>query len=398
MTDERKPLLWHSNAPWSTTGYGTQTAAFAPKLSQHYRVGVSSFYGLEGSKLGWDEDVIVYPGLSGDFGNVSLPVNARSHFGDMKGGLVVTLMDVWVLNPQLIKQMNVASWVPVDHAPTPPRVMQYFGTSGAVPIAMSKFGRRELAEFDPLYCPHAIDTSIYKPIPKDEARKALGVPENKFVVGMVAANKGNPSRKCFQEALISFRAFHEKHPDAILYLHTEMSGRFEGVNLLNLLSALGMPDDAVFFADQEKLMFDPFSSQMMVALYSSFDVLLSPSAGEGFGIPVLEAQACGVPAIVTDFSAQTEVCGAGWKVQWEPIWTAQESWQAKPSIEDIENSLNSAYEIPEKQRAAMSQKAVRHAKGYDIDVVMEKYMLPALAAAEERLTERPVELVPEMAA
>jgi glycosyltransferase involved in cell wall biosynthesis len=49
----------------------------------------------------------------------------------------------------------------------------------------------------------------------------------------------------------------------------------------------------------------------MAKIYSAMDVLLNPAMGEGFGITVLEAQACGTPAIVTDFSAMTEVCGGG---------------------------------------------------------------------------------------
>lgn len=37
-------LLWHSNAPWSPTGYGQQTGLFLPLLQEHYDLAVSSFY------------------------------------------------------------------------------------------------------------------------------------------------------------------------------------------------------------------------------------------------------------------------------------------------------------------------------------------------------------------
>lgn len=385
---ERPPLLIHSNAPWTPVGYGQQTGIFAPRLNKTYEVGVSSFYGLEGARLNW-HDMVVYPGIGGDFGNASLMSNAEAHFGgDPRGGTVLTLMDVWVLDPAIVRQLNVACWVPVDHEPAPPRVLEFFAHSGAVPIAMSRFGEKMLTGFDPLYVPHGIDTSIYRPISKEEARGYTKFPEDKFVVGMVAANKGNPSRKCFAEALLAFKHFRASHPDAILYLHTEMSGRFDGVNLPQLLQAVEMPDDSVFFPDQDRLLLNPFGHSAMANVYNSLDVLLSPSAGEGFGIPVLEAAACGVPSIVTDFSAQAEVCGAGWKVKYSPQWTGQGSWQAHPDVQDILDALKSAHRADERTREQMAHQARQHAEQYDADLVTSRYFLPALEKVAERYAAR----------
>ncbi len=48
----------------------------------------------------------------------------------------------------------------------------------------------------------------------------------------------------------------------------------------------------------------------LVALYSTADVLAMPSASEGFGIPVIEAMACGVPVVCSDGGALPEAAGA----------------------------------------------------------------------------------------
>jgi len=45
----------------------------------------------------------------------------------------------------------------------------------------------------------------------------------------------------------------------------------------------------------------------MANLYNAFDIFCLPTMAEGFGLPVLEAQACGVPALVTDCSACSEL-------------------------------------------------------------------------------------------
>jgi glycosyltransferase involved in cell wall biosynthesis len=379
-------LLWHSNAPWTSTGYGQQTALFATRLKEHYDLAISAFYGLEGNALPWN-GIPTLPGIGGTYGDETITEHARALFGeDLRSGLVATLMDVWVLDPRIWSRLNTVSWVPVDHTPAPGPICRFLENSGAIPIAMSKFGRDELADFDPLYVPHGIDTKVLRPIDKAEAREKTGMPEDAFIVGMVAANKGNPSRKNFDQAFQAFKALHNKHSDARLYLHTELSGRFEGVNLPRLLRDLGIPEGAVISCDQYRSLHLPFSQETMAETYSSLDVLLSPSAGEGFGIPVIEAQACGVPVIVSDFSAQPELIGAGWKVSGERFYTPIGAWQFRPDIADIAHALEMAYRnssYPE-----FAKRARLKAEEYDIDRVFKDFMLPALSEAQERFAER----------
>jgi glycosyltransferase involved in cell wall biosynthesis len=68
----------------------------------------------------------------------------------------------------------------------------------------------------------------------------------------------------------------------------------QGLALRRLANACGIPEDALRFSDPIAYEWGlPPSS--VADLYAAFDVLANPSLGEGFGIPIVEAQACGVP-------------------------------------------------------------------------------------------------------
>ena len=386
-------LLWHSNSPLVPTGYGNQTQLFTPLLKDHYELAISSFYGLQGGPIIWN-DIPILPGLGPDFGGEYLPDHAN-HWFDGEPGMVFTLMDVWVLPNTLAGKLNIVSWTPVDHDPIQQQVVQYFAT-GAIPLAMSRFGQRQLEgalKFDepPLYCPHGIDTDQFQPGERARSRELMGLSEDVFLVGMVAANKGrSPSRKGFQQAFEAFALFRDKHPEAHLYLHTCADPRVaDGENLFAMLRACGIdPHECVGWANPYKVNFLPYTPAEMRMIYSGLDVLLNPAMGEGFGIPVLEAQACGVPVIVTDHSAMSEVGRVGWQVEHGRFFTGHNSWQAVAEVEDIVEALGRCHELPKAGRVEMAAAARTFALGYDIRRVFSEHMLPALKEAERRFADR----------
>lgn len=382
-------IAWHSNAPWCSTGYGEQTAQACTRIkADGHDVAIVSNYGLSGRSLNWN-GMKVYPGGMDAWSNDTNAAHAMDFFGDGPGWFI-TLFDVWALKNPMLQRMNVASWVPIDHSPVPQMVSGFFHQYGAVPLAMSRFGEQELvnAGLKPIYIPHGIDTNVFKPTPLINgrpSREVLGLPESAFVVGMVANNKGkSPSRKAFDQNFLAFSAFRQQHADAVLYVHAEATGIADGINLHRLAAACGIPEESIFFADQYAYR-QGLPANVLAGLYSSFDVFLSASRGEGFGIPVIEAQACGVPAIVTDWTAQPELLGAGWAVDYRREWDEdQGTWWALPMPEHIIASLEEAYSSDSKRRVEMARGARAKALTYDADRVFKTFWRPALAELAAR--------------
>ncbi|TSC66500.1 MAG: group 1 glycosyl transferase, partial [Microgenomates group bacterium Gr01-1014_80] len=86
-------------------------------------------------------------------------------------------------------------------------------------------------------------------------------------------------------------------------------------------------------------------------LYSGAEVLLYPSFYEGFGLPILEAMACGIPVITSNVSSMPEVGGDA------------AEYVNPESVIDIENKLRTIMEDKQK-REVMVKKGFTQAKKF----------------------------------
>jgi hypothetical protein len=380
-------ISWFSNSPDAPTGYGMQTQQVIKRLvKDKYDVAILSNYGHEGVIGSWNDgaghDVRVYPRGAEVYSQDITPLNHMHWKGEHpdQPDAMVTLYDVWILRGKKYDDINVASWTPVDHHPMPPKVGEWLAKPNVTPLAMSKFGQSQMAERDieAFYVPHAVE-KVFQPTPNIgdyDNRNYLGIKKDAFVVGMNAANKANGMvhRKAFAENLLAFSIFAKEHPEAVLYIHSEMFGVFSGWNLTDLMVACGIDPKQVVLADQIAYRYG-IPQADLAGIYSAFDVFLGTSYGEGFGVGTIEAQACGVPVIVSDFAASPELVGDGWLVQGQPLWdNAQKAWFNIPSIPGIVEALNKAY----KADRGPSSKALEFAKQFDADFVYETHWKPVL--------------------
>ena len=387
-------INWMSNAPWCASGYGNQTRLFVQRIQKlgHEAV-ITALWGLEGGLLNWN-GIQVYPKGVGQWSNDI----AAAHTVNAGADILITLFDAWPLVPEQLQQFGVrwVPWFPIDMDPIPPPVAKNV-KKAYDRIVFSKFAVKKCEEagISCHYVPHGVDTTILSPADMGESRDILHWPKDKFIVGMVAANKGQPARKALAEHMMAFKKLREKHDDVLLYIHTSAgtNGEYGGINLPELASTLGISRDVVYA--------DPYYYHMgypdhyMRAAYNGMDVHALASMGEGFGIPIVEAQACGCPVIVGDWTANGELCFSGWKLDKKdssPLYTQLGSYQFIPNIDALAERMEYAYRV--KGNQDYRNRARDGALAYDADKVTEKYWKPVLATIEEQITgNEDVELV-----
>lgn len=309
------------------------------------------------------------------------------------GGISVGLFDAWPMIPiaDALTNLNLAWWVPIDHDPVPPGIVEFFQKSRSVAIPMTKFGERQLLNAGMPreivhYIPHAVDTKTTFFDCGQGARKAMGIPDDAHLVLMVAANRGRiPIRKAFGENLLALSNHLKRHSDAWAYIHTEPTGLSDGMNLVRYLEFLKTPMERIRWPEPQSFR-NGIPNDALRQIWSAGDVGLGASMGEGFGIPQgIEGPACGTPTIVSDFAGSAELAGPhSVKISGQRSWDEyQGSFWTIPNVQEIEDALEANYHATKEKR--IDRAAVRaFAQQYDADSVYAERWRPFIKWMETR--------------
>jgi D-inositol-3-phosphate glycosyltransferase len=298
----RPSLLWIGDAV-AHTGFATVTHGVLDYLSKS-----------------WDVNVL---GVNyfGDPHNYKYPIYPASLGGDIYGikrmpsilkalspNVVLMLNDPWIVRdymPVLEKSGAIkAAYVPIDAKNVRSDFLEPLNELDLM-IAYTQFGLDEMTKSGltakSAVIPHGFDPAVFKPMPRNAARKALGLPQDWFIVGCV--NRNQPRKR--QDLLIEYFAewVKDKPENVKLYLHCALHD--VGWDLIQLAEFYGVADRLIVTSPNLTTS-QGVTREQMAQIYNAFDVQATTTIGEGWGLPTMEAMACRVPQIVPDWSALGE--------------------------------------------------------------------------------------------
>lgn len=254
----------------------------------------------------------------------------------------------------------------------------------------SSFGKALLCQHLPesrvRVVPHGVDRRYYRAL---EPRPRFEGTEDRFVFGMV----GRPTlRKEFPVLLKAFTRLPEAVRDKCrLYLHTMPFEETVGPpswNLPMLILQLGLAGK-VLMPGQKANKWWGYSEEEMGQILNTLDCHVLCTSGEGFGLPVLESMACGVPNIVSRNTALPEVAGDGalYAECWEDTLATSEGFELFTTMVDsTREQLLRMYE-DEKLRLELREKALEQAGRFTWEKAVDEMSAAIIMAhgTKERL-------------
>lgn len=223
----------------------------------------------------------------------------------------IILLDTFMLFPWLLNlDLSPAKtffWYPSDGGAGMPKGCEQILKKIDCPVAMAKFGQKQVKDYyniETKYIPHGLNTKRFFRIDdksRDELRAKWGL-KDKFVIGVVARNQ---PRKNLDRTLKIMYKLKDKIPNAVLLLHLDPQDPAQQMfNVPSLIQKYGLENRIVFTGMKAHKGFD---WDKMNDVYNLMDVFLLSTSGEGFGIPIIEAMACEVPVLATDYTTTQEL-------------------------------------------------------------------------------------------
>lgn len=311
----RKKLLLLSDAVSCTSGLGRITRDLALRVHTHlanrYEIATVG-YGGNGSKHLPFQQYHLHS--IANWLVPELPAVWQDFVGEEEG-ILFCIWDLsrlyWLGNPQTCNDPQLRKWVETAKM----KRWTYHAIDAEGPNGkLSKFIAETMQGFDrvldysafsskitgnPDHLPHGIDTAVFYPRDRKESRRKfmesgfLGLKPDSLLIGIVGTNQ---ARKNWQLGMETCRILLDRGHDVRLWCHVDVLDRYWSIG--NLISDYELQGRVAVTTQR-------FDDDRLAQMVCACDVTLG-IAPEGFGYPIAESLACGVPVVCGSYGAQAE--------------------------------------------------------------------------------------------
>lgn len=276
---------------------------------------------------------------------------------------------------------------PVDGTPIEPDWVA-LGKQADGFMSISEFGVQAYREagIPATLCRPGINPNEFFPYPETQRnalRQQLGVPETAFILGTMAQNQG---RKAITKMLEGFYTFAKDKPNALYLMDMEKVSP-AGWNIPHVCQQRGWDvSKLIFREDCQKKGIGSLRDR-----YNLLDAHVVLSHREGYGLPLVEAMACGVVSAAMDYCSGREIVGDGKGLLIKPIeYTNVSTWGGAddyfPDVGDFVAKLNEIYHNPPvRQMIAQKGMAWSRQQSWDLATDNVYHMLMGLTTKPQDL-------------
>lgn len=341
-------ILLVNEASYLDTGYGRygrelmkrllNTGHEIAELACHHQIGNEKHQKLA-SQYPWK----IFPGMPAENNNAALD-HYKSHplhsFGLMAfeetllaypADYVLSIrdywMDSWIHDSPFRPYFNHIQLAPVDGIPQNPQWIEFYSRCEGL-LTYNDWSCNVLKDYglDAPAAPFAADEHMY---PRDRRITKLGmeIPPERIIIGMVSRNQ---PRKLYDEL---FRTFAKLNlPNIYLYCHTATLD--QGADIASLLLKYNISNKVYFtykctrcghitarhYNNHVSTCYNCghvsagtcgpgnfVNNEELARVFNCFDIYTQYANSEGLGIPQIEAAACAIPVLSTDYSAMSDV-------------------------------------------------------------------------------------------
>jgi len=308
----KKKLLIISDDPNLTSGLGRITREISTRFLERFEVSVAAWHHVS-VRHSFPFFIYSLEKRGGKTGSDLLLA-----LTDFNPEIILFISDIWdffpisrVLSEYKEKKygIKVVGWITVDGECLHSSWAQAFHFMDGV-ATFSHFGRKEIKQISNVQAEviyPGVDHGIFHQREMQVKTKA-GLafdPKNTFLILSITQNT---DRKNIPLLLETFSEFSKEKKDAFLFLGTDPNDPL-GYDLWDMIKQLGMGRQMA--VAREVVPVGGVPDKKLAFLYNLAVVFVSNSIGEGFGMPIIEAMACGIPVIATNYSSPPELLGGG---------------------------------------------------------------------------------------